>query len=175
MVSIDISKTIHREIFKIKQIPKYSIRNLGSESDFQQLTEIFSQFDIPNFYHGLKKNHLCLVAKSEYNGEILGGVVFMIREHHAFVISVAVNNQYQRNRIGSSLMRVVEEIVIFDVNRIEVIAPKDERKNFYLFLGYKQYRENHMDKWLGFFRKSYCLIKKTFNFKLTPSGIPYQS
>lgn len=175
MVSINISKAIRREIFKIKQIPKYSIRNLGSESDFQQLTQIFSKFDIPNFYHGLKKNHLCLVAKADQGGEILGGVVFMIQEHHAFVISVAVNDQYQRNRIGSSLMRIVEEIIILNVNRIEVIAPKDERKNFYLFLGYKQYRENHMDKWLGFFRRSYCLVKKVLNFKSVPSGIPYQS
>ncbi len=146
---------------------------MGSESDFQELTKIFSQFDIPNFYHGLKKNHLCLVAKTDH-GDVLGGIVFMIQEHHAFVISVAVNNQYQRNRIGSSLMRIVEEIVIFDVNRIEIIAPKDERKNFYLFLGYKQYRENHMDKWLGFFRRSYCFIKKAFNFKVAPSGVPYQ-
>jgi hypothetical protein len=100
----------------------------------------------------LKKNHLCLVAKANH-GEILGGVVFMIQEHHAFVISVAVNNQYQRNRIGSSLMRIVEEIVIFDVNRIEVIAPK----------------------WLGFFKRSYCLVKKALNFKIAPSGVPYQS
>ena len=115
-----------------------------------------------------------MVAKADH-GEILGGVVFMIQEHHAFVISVAVNKQYQRNRVGSSLMRVIEEIVVFDVNRIEVIAPKDERKNFYLFLGYKQYKENHMDKWLGFFKRSYCLIKKAFNFKMAPSGVPYQS
>ncbi|MFX1283775.1 MAG: GNAT family N-acetyltransferase [Promethearchaeota archaeon] len=167
-------KTIHREISKIKNPPKYQIRNLGSERDFHELTRIFSQFDIPNFYHGLKKDHLCLVAKADY-GEILGGVVFQIREHHAFVISVAVNKQYQRNRIGSSLMRVVEEIVIFNVNRIEVIAPKDERKNFYLFLGYKQYRENHMDKWLSFFKRSYCIVKKTLNFKMAPSGVPYTS
>lgn len=99
----------------------------------------------------------------------------MIQEHHAFVISVAVNKHYQRNRIGSSLMRIIEEIVIFDVNRIEVIAPKDERKNFYLFLGYKQYKENHMDKWLGFFKRSYFLVKKAFNFKMAPSGVPYKS
>ncbi|MFX0123551.1 MAG: GNAT family N-acetyltransferase [Candidatus Hodarchaeota archaeon] len=162
------------EISKIKQIPKYSIRNLGSESDFHELTKIFSQFDIPNFFHGLKRNHLCLVAKADQGGEILGGVVFMIQEHHAFVISVAVNKQYQRNRIGSSLMRIVEEIVIFDVNRIEVIAPKDERKNFYLFLGYKQYRENYMDKWLSFFKRFHCSIKKALNLKMAPSGVPYQ-
>jgi len=149
----------------------YSVDDvLGSRPVRGRLNQLYHG----SLYHGLKKNHLCLVAKAEH-GEILGGIVFMIQEHHAFVISVAVNNQYQRNRIGSSLMRVVEEIVIFDVNRIEVIAPKDERKNFYLFLGYKHYRENHMDKWLGFFRRSYCLIKKTFNYKLAPSGIPYQS
>jgi hypothetical protein len=69
-----------------------------------------------------------LVAKADH-GEILGGVVFMIQEHHAFVISVAVNKHYIRNRVGSSLMRFVEEIVVFDVNRIEVIAPKAGKKN----------------------------------------------
>ena len=72
-------------------------------------------------------------------------------------------------------MRIIEEIVIFDVNRIEVIAPKDERKNFYLFLGYKHYKENHMDKWLGFIKRSYYQVKKALNFKNTPSGVPYQS
>ncbi|MFX0119235.1 MAG: GNAT family N-acetyltransferase [Promethearchaeota archaeon] len=127
---------------------------------------------MPNFYHGFKKNHLCLVAKSEY-GEILGGVVFMIREHHAFVISIAVKQEYQRKRIGSSLLKLMENIVIFDVKRIEVIAPKDERKNFYLFMGYKQYRENYMDKWLSFFKRYYLSVKKALNYKAAPSGIPY--
>ncbi len=166
--------TVQRETSKINQVPKYRICNLSSESDFQEMTRIFSQFDIPNFYHGLKKHHLCLVAKTDY-GEILGGVVFTIREHHAFIISVAVRNQYQRNRIGSSLLKIVEEIVIFEVNRIEVITPKDERKRFYLFLGYRPYRGNHMDIWFNFIKRSFYFVKKTLNYKMAPSGIPYSS
>ncbi len=139
------------------------------------MTRIFEQFDIPNFYHGFKRHHLCLVAKTD-NSEIMGGVVFTIKEYHAFVISIAVKKEYQRNRIGTSLMKVVEDVVIFkNRHRIEVITPKDERKYFYLFLGFKEYRGNHMDKWLGFFKKSFLFLKKTLNFKMAPTGIPYSS
>lgn len=144
---------------------------MGSESDFREMTKIFTQFDIPDFFHGLKKHHLVLVAKTDH-GEILGGVVFTIKEHHAFVISVAVKKQFQRKRIGTALMKVVEEIVISDVNRIEVIAPKDERKRFYLFLGYKPYKEKYMDKWLSFFKRFFCYAKKTLNYKVAPTGVP---
>lgn len=139
------------------------------------MTRMFEQFDIPNFIHGFKRHHLCLVAKTN-NGEILGGVVFTIKEHHAFVISIAVKKECQRNRIGTSIMKLVEEIVIFkSMHRIEVITPKDARKNFYRFLGFKEYRGNHMDKWLSKFKKFSCFVKKTLNLKITPTGIPYSS
>ena len=156
-------------------MPKYQIGNLSTKSDFDEMTQIFEQFDIPNFYHGFKRHHLCLVAKTD-KGEILGGVVFTIKEHHAFVISIAVKREFQRNRIGTALMKLVEEIVIFQKrNRIEVITPKDERKRFYLFLGFKEYKGNHMDKWLSLFKKSLLFFKKTLNLKMTPTGIPYSS
>lgn len=155
--------------FILSEKQQIKIKGLETSKEFRTLQKVFSRFDIPNFSSGLKKQHKGFVATTLW-GEVVGGIIFEIKKHHCVVISIAVRRDYQRKKIGTTLIKTMENYVIVKVKRIEVRVPGDERRNFYKSLGYKPYKFNYYQNWLGFIKKISVKINSRLGIKLSPQN-----
>ncbi len=136
----------------------------ASQSEFAQMRAIFSEFDIPAFELGASPEDFVFVAKKRSkmgSGSIIGGIVFRVKNFCAEIVAIGVQRDSQRKRIGTSLIRDMEKLLIErSVRRIEAKVPNDTRRGFYRFLGFKEYDIDRMDRWIP---KSQVVITKIRN------------
>ncbi|MFW9914061.1 MAG: GNAT family N-acetyltransferase [Candidatus Thorarchaeota archaeon] len=141
-----------------------------SKSEFVQMQKIFSEYDIPAFYSGINPEDLVFVAKvvKEHGSDsILGGIVFRIKNFCAEIVAIGVRKTDQRKRIGTSLVKDMEKVLIeHSVRRIEAIVPNDSRRGFYKFLGYREYSTDRMDRWIPRSQVVFLKIKKALSLIL---------
>ncbi|MHA2270329.1 MAG: GNAT family N-acetyltransferase [Candidatus Hodarchaeales archaeon] len=141
-----------------------------SKSEFVQMQEIFSEYDIPAFDSGTNPEDYVFVAKLETDqgpDSVLGGIVFRIKNFCAEIIAIGVRKTDQRKRIGTSLVKDMEKILIErSVRRIEAKVPNDSRRGFYKFLGYREYSTDRMDRWIPRSQVVFLKIKKAMSLIL---------
>ncbi|MFX0113352.1 MAG: GNAT family N-acetyltransferase [Candidatus Hodarchaeota archaeon] len=123
-----------------------------SRSEFAQMQELFSEFDIPAFTAGTCPEDFIFVAKHRFkrgSGSVLGGIVFRIENFCAEIVAIGVRQTDHRKRIGTSLVKAMEKVLIErSIRRIEARVPNDSRRGFYRFLGFKEYDMDRMDRWI---------------------------
>jgi GNAT superfamily N-acetyltransferase len=140
-----------------------------SQSEFAQMRDLFSEFDIPAFGAGTRSEDFIFVAKHRFkrgSGSVLGGIVFRIKNFCAEIVAIGVQRTDQRKRIGTSLVKDMEKVLIErSIRRIEARVPNDSRRAFYRFLGFKEYDMDRMDRWIP--RSCVFLTKARRKLRLT--------